>query len=136
MRCVDVNTHNLLASQGFQLSLVMVSLYRCVALTSPDQVSLEHQSEIHCLFNNGQQDANKLKIKATNKLAIKSQGGKEKQMQCSSFGRLLFVIKRLFSYSKKKNQYQDWKLDWLKSESKCWHSEVHKSTLTFLHCSH
>lgn len=62
MSCVDVNTHSLLASQGFQLSLVS-HLYQRVALTSPDQVSLEHQSEIHCLFNNGQQVANKLKIK-------------------------------------------------------------------------
>ena len=99
---MDVNTHNLLASQGFQLSLVMVSLYQRVALTSPDQVSLEHQSEIHCLFNNGQQDANKLKIKATNKLAIKSQGGKEKQMQCSSFGRLLLSSRDCFHTRKRK----------------------------------
>lgn len=32
-----------------------VSFYQRVALASPDQVSLEHLSEIHCLFNSGMQ---------------------------------------------------------------------------------
>lgn len=57
--CVDVNT------QFIGLSRTPVIFGESVHInmwpfTSPDQVSLEHQSQIHCLFNNGQQDANKL----------------------------------------------------------------------------
>lgn len=76
-------------------------------LSSPDQVSLEHQSEIHCLFNNGQQDANKLKgTKRQNKLAVKTKK-QHNQMQCSSFGILAILCHKeivfIFKERKKKS---------------------------------
>lgn len=119
MCCVDVNTQFIGLSRIPVIfgESVYISVWPLLHLIKcHENISLN----IHCLFNNGQQDANKSKTKATNKFAIKiTRRKKKKQMQCSSFGRLLFVIKRLFSFLKKKNHYQDKKLDWLKSESKC-----------------
>lgn len=89
-----------MASQGFQLSLVSQFLSTCgpyITWSSVTRTSVWNS----LLVQQWSMGCKQIKDKATNKSAIKPRGRKEIQMQCSSFGQL-FLLKRLFSFLKKK----------------------------------